>query len=133
MKLRLLTVPLLFGTLLAFPDGNSSTSGTPTPSTRDKKIIVILKRNNDKGKYGFAPAKPIDAHLWVYDSELTLSTSISGDIFELTVEKIGDSQSTWNGFFMDSYEMTIPFDGQAGEYQVNVTSENVTYIGYFEI
>lgn len=135
MNLRLLTVPLLFGTLMAFPGDNPSTpsAGSKNTSTPDKQIIVILRRSTDKNKGTYMPSRPIEASLIITGSELTLSADIQGEVLEMTISESGESQNIWNGYFSDSYDMSIPFDGDEGEYQITVTSDNITYTGYFII
>lgn len=92
--------------------------------------VVVSKKRNNVGN--LAPGIPIKGMIYLYDDEVIVNLPLPGDIYEITMTN-QDNGSTYSGYLGIIGELVIPFDGEYGDYKLDLETSEGIYVGYFSL
>lgn len=102
------------------------------PKEEQPVLPVIVRKQHDRGKHTFAPPAPIHGTIIVQEGGLIVSLPLEGDDFQVNVSSESSLQ-VWSGSSSDSSQIEISFDGEAGEYHIEIATPDGSYTGWFEL
>lgn len=92
--------------------------------------VVVSKKRNNVGH--LAPGFPINGMIYIYDNEVIVNLSLPGEICEITMTNHGNG-AIFGGYVGVAGELVIPFDGECGDYKLDLETSEGIYVGYFSL
>ena len=103
------------------------------PEKHESPLPVIVRKTIKPGKHTFAPGQPINGTILYEGNSLFISFPLDGDFFEVTVTSSENVAQTWTATCNDATHIEMSFDGEAGEYHIEIATPDGSYTGWFEL
>lgn len=119
---------------VALPFDNRDCGGTTTTATAAGfPLPVIVRKKGKTDKHTCAPGQPINGTILYEGNSLFISFPLDGDFFEVTVTSSENAAQTWTATCYDATQIEMSFDGEAGEYYIEIVTPDSSYTGWFEL
>lgn len=105
----------------------------PLQQQQDSLLPVIVRKKGKTDKHTCAPGQPINGTIFYEGNSLLISFPLDGDFFEVTVTSSENAAKTWTTTCNDATQIEMSFDGEAGEYYIEIATPDCNYTGWFEL
>lgn len=123
---------LLMASAFLFPMWGSSSSSSDKEEQKPNPGTIPIVLHNKKTPIKRAPSRGLDAYIIFDDGGI--SFILPFDTYPVYVEVIGEETTSgyWSSTLTDDTD-TMSFDGEAGDYRLEISTSDASYIGFFTL